>query len=73
MAGSAKERNARLDALKEAVISCHEKETKRLQQQVALCKGILKGRNGSDRLTNNAFQETSDLVADSIGQFLSGA
>lgn len=72
MAISEKDRNARLDELKKSVLSWYEKETKRLQQQVEMSKGILKGRTGADRLTSNAFQETSNLVADSIGQFLSG-
>lgn len=65
-------RNARLDALKKATQEWADQQKKRLKDQVALSKRILKGRTGSERLAQSSVQAVSDLVVDQINQFLTG-
>jgi hypothetical protein len=66
------ERDARLDELAKATKKWAEEETKRLTNQVALGKRILKGRTGSERLTSASVQSVSNLVVDEINSFLTG-
>jgi hypothetical protein len=64
-------REARLDALQEAVTKWSTVRKKQLTDAVALSKAILRGRTGSDRLTSATVSATSDLVVDEIDEFLS--
>ena len=66
------ERDARLDALVEAVNSWADKKKKYLTDQVALSKRILKGRTGAERLNNAAATASAELMAEEIDQFLTG-
>jgi hypothetical protein len=65
------ERDARLDELQKAVEAWAEAETKRLTDQVALSKRMLKGR-GAERLAAASVQAVSDLTVDEINSFLTG-
>ena len=65
-------RDARLDALKEAVEEWADKEITRLEDEAEFLKSILKGRTGAGRLTNQNVSDASTLVVDEIDQFLTG-
>jgi hypothetical protein len=69
---SKEERDARLDALAEATKTWAVKKKADLTAQVTLCKKILKGRTGSDRLANASVTSVSSLVVDQINDFLTG-
>jgi len=69
---SKEERDARLDQLEQDVTKWAQEETTRLTDHVALCKRILKGRTGSERLATAPVQAVSSLVVDEINQFLTG-
>jgi hypothetical protein len=66
------ERNARLDALKAATGAWATQQKKRLNDQVALSKRILKGRTGSERLAQASVESVSSLTVDQINDFLTG-
>jgi hypothetical protein len=66
------ERNARLDALKSATEQWATKCTKRLKDQVAFSKRLLKGRKGSERLVTAPVKLASELLVDEIETFLTG-
>jgi len=66
------ERDARLDALKEAVEEWADKEITRLEDEATFLKSILKGRTGAGRLTEQNVADASKLVVDEISQFLTG-
>lgn len=66
------ERNARLDALQSAVVAFAATERKRLTDQVARNKKILKGRTGATRLAQASADQAAELVVDEINQFLTG-
>jgi len=66
------ERNARLNALAVATTEWATAERKRLQDQVAAGKRLLKGRTGSERLNNTSVTTAQELLVDEISQFLSG-
>jgi hypothetical protein len=66
------ERNARLDALEQAVKQYAKKQRKTLNSRVDVCKRILRGRTGSDRLAQAAVQQSSALVVNTINDFLTG-
>jgi hypothetical protein len=59
-----------LDALVKATTEWADKRTKRYTDQVALCKALLKGRTGSDRLAHANVQAASALVVNAIDDFL---
>lgn len=63
-------RNARLDALSTAVTFWADKQRAAINARVESSKNILKGRTGSERLARSAVQAASDLVVDSINDFL---
>lgn len=63
-------RNARLDALVAATTAWADKQTKQLQDRVAISKRILKGRTGSERLAQASVQAASSLVVNEIDEFL---
>jgi hypothetical protein len=69
---STAERNARLDALSTAVNSWADNKKKRLEKEAKLLKKILKGRTGSDRLSNASNEAASTLLVDELSQFLTG-
>jgi hypothetical protein len=64
------ERNARLDQLVKSTKAWATKRRTELQNRVAVSKKILKGRTGSERLAQASVQAGSDLVIDSINDFL---
>lgn len=66
------ERNARLDALEQAVTQYATKQRKTLNHQVDVNKKILRGRTGSDRLAQASVQQSTGLVVNSINDFLTG-
>ncbi len=66
------ERNARLDALEQAVRNYAAAQRKNLQKRVATSKKILRGRTGSERLAQASVEASSDLVVDEIEDFLTG-
>ena len=65
-------RNQRLDDLQAATETWAEKETKRLNDQSAFGKRVLKGRTGSERLAQASVTSTKELVVDQINDFLTG-
>jgi hypothetical protein len=67
---SAKERNARLDALVEATKSWSTKRQKELQDRVDITKKILQGRTGADRLVKSTTQAGQSVVIKEIDDFL---
>lgn len=67
-----KERDARLDELKKATTEWADKETKRLNDEIAFLKSVLKGRTGAGRLINQNVSDASKLVVNEISQFLTG-
>lgn len=67
---TATERNARLDKLAQATSAWAAKRRTELQKRVASSKKILQGRTGSQRLAQASVQAGSDLVVDSINDFL---
>lgn len=69
---SAKERDARLDKLSEAVKQWATKNRTGLQTQLDLSKRLLRGRTGADRLNNTTVSQAGDLLVDGIEQFLTG-
>ena len=65
-------RNARLDALASAANSWFDKRTKEINDRVALAKKLLKGRTGSERLTNATSLAATGAIVDEIDAFLTG-
>ena len=66
------ERNARLDVLEQAVKQYATQQKKLLTRRVSVCKRILRGRTGSERLAQASVQQSSQLVVDEINEFLTG-
>ena len=66
------ERNARLDALKKAVVEYADRQKARLQKQVKRNQQKLDGRGGSDGLAHSSVQASEELVVDEISTFLTG-
>lgn len=69
---TAAQRNARLDALQQATVQYAAKQRKELNKRVDVCKKILKGRTGSERLAQAAVDQSSSLVVTTINDFLTG-
>jgi len=67
------ERDARLDAMGTATTEWATAERKRLNEQVAFGKRLLKGRTGSERLNNSSVTTAQELLVDEIDTFLTGA
>jgi hypothetical protein len=63
-------RNARLDALRAAVVEWRTTEISRLDREVASAKKILAGRTGADRLPAQAQGQLSALIVDELDEFL---
>jgi len=72
MAVSKQQRDARLDALATATKAWAAQQRQYLQAQSALCKRILKGRMGVERLKDSSVTLASDLLVDEINKFLTG-
>jgi hypothetical protein len=66
------ERDARIDALLRAVNEWEVKRTAELEKRVSRAKRMLKGRTGSERLTNAVSEKTSALLVADINTFLVG-
>lgn len=66
------ERNARLDSLEKAVKQYAAQQRKQLNRRVDVCKRILQGRTGSERLAQASVQESTALVSAEIDDFLTG-
>lgn len=66
------ERNARLDALEQAVKQYAAQQRKLLNRRVDVSKRILQGRTGSERLAQASVQESTALVTAEIDDFLTG-
>ena len=67
-----KKRNERLDALQEAVDEWYEKEKERLENESAFLRSFLRGRTGSERLSETNTSEAAELVDTDITSFLAG-
>jgi hypothetical protein len=65
-------RDKLLDDLKTAVDEWYTAEEKRINDEVAFVKSVLRGRTGSERLARANTQEAGILVINDIGTFLSG-
>jgi|NOAtaT_6_FD_contig_31_422354_length_381_multi_2_in_0_out_0_1 hypothetical protein len=69
---SVEARNALLDELKSALDDWHEREIKRIDDEVTFAKSVLRGRTGSERLARSNTTEARVLVIDDINSFLAG-
>jgi hypothetical protein len=67
------DRDARLDALSSALSAWSIQRTTYLNNQVAFCKRVLKGRTGAERLNAVTSTQANALTVDSLTQFLTGA
>lgn len=65
-------RNQLLDELKSALQEWHDKEIKRIDDEVTFVKSVLRGRTGSERLSRSNTEEGRLLVIDDIASFLTG-
>ncbi len=66
-------RNEILNELENAVTAWHERETKRIRDEEAFLKSVLRGRTGSERLRRTNTERARVLVLDDITSFLSGS
>lgn len=66
------ERDARLNELKAAVTAWADQRTQELNNQVTFARRVLRGRTGSERLTNKAVTLGKNLTVDDINTFLTG-
>lgn len=65
-------RNQLLDELKTAADQWYSAEKKRIDDEVAFMKSVLRGRTGSDRLSRSNTSRGTVLVVDDITSFLAG-
>ena len=65
-------RNQLLDELKTALDEWHDKEIKRIDDEVTFVKSVLRGRTGSERLSRSNTEQARLLVIDDITSFLTG-
>lgn len=68
---STADRNARLNALNSATQAWVTQRQSDINARVATSQAILKGRTGSDSLAQSTVSATSNVVANSISDFLS--
>ena len=66
------ERNSRLATLQTAVSQYAKAQRAELNHRVDVCKRILQGRTGSERLAQASVQQATTLVVDQINDFLTG-
>ena len=64
-------RQERISALTYAVTEWAARSRKDLQKQIDTSKRILQGRTGSEHLVQSGVQASTQLVVDSIQEFLS--
>jgi len=69
---SKEERDKRLDALVTNTKEWAKRQRKNLNYQVALCKRILEGRKGANKMAKESVELVSDLVVDEINTFMTG-
>jgi hypothetical protein len=67
-----KDRDARLDRLKQATIDWAKKEEQRLTDEATFLESILQGRTGAGRLAQQNVVDTYNLTVDAIDRFLIG-
>lgn len=67
-----RERDARLDRLKQALDEWHQNERGRLEDEATYLKSVLRGRTGSERLARENTAEAEVLVVEDITSFLTG-
>lgn len=65
-------RNQLLDEVKAALQEWHDKEIKRIDDEVTFVKSVLRGRTGSERLARSNTDEARVLVINDISTFLAG-
>jgi hypothetical protein len=65
-------RDRLLDELKQATDEWFEAEERRIEDEVAFVKSVLRGRTGSERLSRSNTREARVLVIDDITSFLAG-
>ncbi len=66
------QRDQLLDSLKTAADEWYEEEKKRIEDEVAFLKSVLRGRTGSDRLSRSNTTQGTVLAIDDITSFLAG-
>ena len=66
------ERDARLDQLQQAVTEYGQKKTKALTDEVTFLKSVINSRTGAGQLSNQGVADSTNLLAESIKQFLEG-
>ena len=66
------ERDARLEALKSATEQWGQKETKRLEDDAAFLKSVLKRRSSAGQLAASGVEKAKDYLVQRISQFLEG-
>lgn len=69
---SKKDRDSRLATLSSAVTAWSTKQKKRIEDQVAFSKRLLRGRNAANGLNNTTVSKASELLVDELDQFLTG-
>lgn len=67
------ERDANLDALKEAAGNWVEKEKTRIGEEISFLRKVLKGRTGSEEASSTNLAKSLDLVSAEIDSFIIGA
>ena len=65
-------RDRLLDQLRTALDQWFEVEEKRITDEAAFVKSVLRGRTGSEQLARRNTAEAQVLVVDDIGSFLAG-
>lgn len=65
-------RDQLLDELKSATDAWYGAEKKRVEDEVAFLKSVLRGRTGSDRLNRTNTAQANVLVVNDITSFLAG-
>lgn len=66
------ERDARLTSLENATEEWGKKEKERLEGDVEFLKSVIEGRTGAGKLANQGVEDSSNLLVQSISQFLEG-
>ena len=67
------ERDANLDALKEAVDEWVAKEKTRIEEEITFLRKVLKGRTGSEVANSTNLAKSLELVNAEIDSFIIGA
>lgn len=67
------ERDANLDALQTSVDEWISKEKKRIEEEIAFLRKVLKGRTGAEQANSTNLAKSLELVSAEIDSFIIGA